>query len=72
MNHLFQEFNKFNIRLTEQLWHLDSDNKSGFFSKDNWLVHTGMHQAAKEGNIQDIQGSVMTFLDFRSQAYETL
>ena len=57
MNHLFKEFNKFHIRLTEQLWHLDDENKSGYFSKNNWLVHTGIHQAAKEGNAEDVQVS---------------
>ena len=51
---MFTEFNKFNICLTEKLWQLDSENKSEFFPNHD-ETNTGMHQSAKEGNVEDVQ-----------------
>lgn len=38
---LFLDFNKFNIVLTEQLWYLDLENKSGIFVEEVGKFHTG-------------------------------
>ena len=51
---MFSNFNKFSICLTEKLWFLDSENKSGFFP-DDWSTNTGMHRSAKEGNLEDVR-----------------
>ena len=51
---MFSNFNKFSICLTEKLWLLDSGNKSGLFP-DDWSANTGMHQSAKEGNLEDVE-----------------
>ena len=37
----FSAFNQFNVRLTEQLWCLDLENKTGLFPSDEWETHTG-------------------------------
>jgi hypothetical protein len=37
----FSIFNQFNIRLTEQLWCMDLENKTGLFPADEWETHTG-------------------------------
>ena len=47
------DFNVFNVKLTEHLWHLDVENQTGFFSFE-LDYDTGMHYSAKEGNVEDI------------------
>ena len=44
----------FNIVITEKLWLLDSENKSGLFPK-KMSTNTGMHRSAKEGNLEDVR-----------------
>ena len=48
------DFNEFNIKLTEHLWHLDTENKTGFFLFED-SYETGMHLSAMEGNLDDIE-----------------
>ena len=51
---MFMDFNELNVKLTEHLWHLDTENKTGFFSSEN-SYGTGMHLSAMEGNLDDIE-----------------
>ena len=48
------DFNEFNVKLTEHLWHLDTENETGFFSFED-SYDTGMHFSAMEGNLDDIE-----------------
>ena len=51
---MFMDFNEFNVKLTEHLWHLDTENETGFFLFED-SYDTGMHYSAMEGNLDDIE-----------------